>query len=93
MVGHQGTGSVDSIDEKAGTLTLNHEAITSLKWPAMTMEFKVANPSLLAGLKPGSKLGFEVVERQPGEWVITRVAPQGPAVPAAKPQAGSHSGH
>ncbi|TXH53216.1 MAG: copper-binding protein, partial [Burkholderiaceae bacterium] len=62
----------------------HHEAIASLKWPAMTMEFAVANPSLLAGLKPGSAVNFEFVERQPGEWVITRVAPK--ANPA-------HSGH
>ena len=83
-VGHQGAGSVESVDAKAGTLTLNHEAIASLKWPAMTMEFAVANPSLLAGLKPGSTVNFEFVERQPGEWVITRVTPK--ANPA-------HSGH
>jgi Cu(I)/Ag(I) efflux system membrane fusion protein len=92
-VGHQGTGSVDSIDEKAGVLTLNHEAIASLKWPPMTMEFKVADPALLAGLKPGAKLGFEIVERQPGEWVITRITPQQAPAPAARPQAGSHRGH
>ena len=88
-VGHQGNGSVESIDAKAGTLTLNHEAIASLKWPAMTMEFSVANPSLLAGLKPGAAVNFEFVERQPGEWVITKVTPKN-AAPAGQT---SHSGH
>ena len=88
-VGHQGSGSVESIDAKAGTLTLNHEAIASLKWPAMTMEFSVANPSLLAGLKPGAAVNFEFVERQPGEWVITKVTPKN-AAPAGQT---SHSGH
>lgn len=86
LVGHQGTGSVESIDAKASTLTLKHEAIASLKWPAMTMEFAVANPTLLAGLKQGTALSFEFVERQPGEWVITRVTPQS-ATPAG------HAGH
>lgn len=85
-VGHQGTGSVESIDTKGGMLTLNHEAIASLKWPAMTMEFAVANPSLLGGLKPGTAVTFEFVERQPGEWVITRVTPKA-AAPAG------HAGH
>jgi Cu(I)/Ag(I) efflux system membrane fusion protein len=75
-VGHRGEGSVDGIDAKAGTVSLSHGPIASLKWPAMTMEFKVANPSLLAGLKPGAKVAFEFVERQPGEWVITSVKPQ-----------------
>ncbi|MBL8351101.1 MAG: efflux RND transporter periplasmic adaptor subunit [Burkholderiaceae bacterium] len=75
-VGHRGTGRVEAIDAKAGTLTLNHEAIASLKWPAMSMDFQVANPSLLDGLKPGAAVNFEFVERQRGEWVITRVTPK-----------------
>jgi Cu(I)/Ag(I) efflux system membrane fusion protein len=73
--GHRGQGTVDSIDAKAGTVSLNHEAIASLKWPAMTMEFKAANPSLLQGLKPGMAVSFEFVERQPGEWIVTSIAP------------------
>jgi Cu(I)/Ag(I) efflux system membrane fusion protein len=60
-VGHKAQGTVDSVDAKAGTVSLNHGAIASLKWPAMTMEFKVANPSLLKGLKPGAPVSFEFV--------------------------------
>ena len=60
---------------KAGTLSVRHEPVPSLKWPAMTMEFVPANPSLLDGLKPGSVFDFEFVERKPGEWVITSIAP------------------
>ena len=101
-VGHKAEGSVDSIDLQAGTVSLNHGPVASLKWPAMTMEFKAANAALLAGLKPGQKVSFEFVERQPGEYVVTAIttAPGGtapapakpaPAAPAAKP--GTHSGH
>ena len=94
---HRGQGTVASIDARAGTLSLNHGAIESLKWPAMTMEFKAANPSLLANLKPGAAVSFEFVQRQPGEWVITSITPTtggatSPA-PAVKPAATSHSGH
>ncbi len=74
-VGHKGQGTVDAVDAKAGTVSLNHGAIASLKWPAMTMEFKVANPSLLNDLKPGMPVSFEFVERQPGEWVVTSITP------------------
>jgi Cu(I)/Ag(I) efflux system membrane fusion protein len=49
----------------------------------MTMEFTVANASLLQGLKPGAKVAVEFVERQPGEWVITALKPL-----AANPHAG-----
>ncbi len=91
-VGHKGQGTVDSVDAKAGTVSLNHGAISSLKWPAMTMEFKVANPSLLKDLKPGAPVSFEFVERQPGEWVITSLTPA--AAPAPAPAAAkSHTGH
>jgi RND family efflux transporter MFP subunit len=87
-VGHKGQGTVDSVDLKGGTVSLNHDAIASLKWPAMTMEFKAANPSLLKDLKPGAPVSFEFVERQAGEWVITSITPTGP-----KAAAKSHSGH
>jgi len=70
---HQAVGTVDSVDAKAGTVSLSHGPIASLKWPAMTMEFKAANASLLDALKPGTKVTVEFVERQPGEWVITSV--------------------
>ena len=81
--GHQAEGTVDSIDLRAGTLSLNHGPVASLKWPAMTMEFKAANEALLQGLKPGASVAVQFVERQPGEWVITQVTP------LAKP----HTGH
>ena len=89
--GHRAEGTVDSVDAKDGTVSLSHGPVASLKWPAMTMEFKAANPSLLQALKPGAKVDVEFVERQPGEWVITSVAPAGKTatpVSAANPHAG-----
>jgi Cu(I)/Ag(I) efflux system membrane fusion protein len=87
-VGHRGHGSVESVDATAGVVTLRHDPIASLQWPAMTMGFKVANSALLSGLKPGTHVSFEVVQRQPNEWVITALTPQAP-----KPAAPVHSGH
>jgi RND family efflux transporter MFP subunit len=83
-VGHKAEGTVDSVDLKAGTLMLKHGPVPALKWPAMTMEFKAANASLLGALKPGQPVRFEFVERQPGEYVVTSIT-------AAR--ATSHSGH
>ena len=59
----------------------------------MTMDFKPANDTLLAGLKPGAAIAFEFVERSPGEWVITKIvaAQRLTAGPDAKPAA--HQGH
>ena len=70
---HQAVGTVQEVDDKALTVSISHDPIASLKWPAMTMEFKAANAALLKALKAGAKVTFEFVERQPGEWVITSV--------------------
>ena len=92
---HQAEGTVDSIDAKAGTVSISHGPIESLKWPAMTMEFKVANNALLQELKPGAMVTAEFVERGQGEWVITGVKPmamgKAPAAPTAA--ADPHAGH
>jgi len=89
-VGHKAEGTVESIDAKTGAVSISHGPVSSLKWPAMTMEFVPANPTLMKGIKTGSKVSFEFVERKPGEWVITTIAP--PAPPAA-PAANPHAGH
>ncbi|WP_374483084.1 efflux RND transporter periplasmic adaptor subunit [Zoogloea sp.] len=87
-VGHRTEGTVEGLDPKENTVTLSHDPVPSLKWPAMTMDFKLANPALQQSLKPGARVNFEFVERQPGEWVITTVKPVDTA-PAAK----AHAGH
>ncbi len=74
-VGHRASGKVDSVDPRTKTVSLAHGPVATLKWPAMTMEFQVANEALLPALRPGAAVDFEFVERQPGEWVITSVKP------------------
>ena len=55
----QGTGVIKAIDAKAGTITLQHGPIPAVSWPAMTMTFKAAPPTLLSGLKVGQTIGFD----------------------------------
>ncbi len=80
VVGHKADGTVKSIDAKSGTVSIAHGPVATLKWPGMTMDFKAANSALVADLKPGAAIAFEFVERAPGEWVITKIAPRGGAV-------------
>ena len=93
--GHHGEGKVEEMDTKTGTVSLAHGPIASLKWPAMTMEFSVANADLLKGMKPGVAVNFEFVERGPGEWVITSIKPlaKGKAPSMATPANDPHAGH
>lgn len=90
--GYRAVGAVVDFDTKEGTIDIDHAAIESLKWPAMTMQFKVANASLLEGIKPGTKVTAEFVERKQGEWVVTNLTRQteGAAAPA---KAVDHSAH
>lgn len=93
--GHQVEGTVEDVDAKAGTVSLKHGPVASLKWPAMVMEFKIANSSLFKDLKPGASVAVQFVERQPGEWVITAVKPLAVGKGAGTPASGAnaHAGH
>lgn len=91
---HRAEATVDDVDARAGTVMLSHGQVASLKWPAMTMEFKVSNPALLNDLAPRSKVMVEFVERQPGEWVITDAKPLAAAKGSNAPAAANpHAGH
>ena len=56
----EGTGVVKKIDAKSGSVTIAHDPIKALNWPAMTMPFKVADKALLAKMKPGAKVRFQL---------------------------------
>ncbi|MCX7165186.1 MAG: efflux RND transporter periplasmic adaptor subunit [Rhodocyclales bacterium] len=91
VVSHHATGTLDAIDVKAGSVTVTHGPVASLKWPGMTMDFMLANPALTEKLKPGSAIAIEFVERKPGEWVITRM--DAAARAAAASDTAPHKGH
>jgi Cu(I)/Ag(I) efflux system membrane fusion protein len=72
---HRGEGSIDAMDWARSTVTISHGPIPSLDWPPMTMDFRVRDAALLRSLKPGQKVGFEIVEKPAGEYVIVRTQP------------------
>ena len=47
---------VVAVDVANQQVTLEHDAVTELNWPAMTMPFKVADAKLLQGLQPGQTI-------------------------------------
>ena len=66
------------IDLKAGRIPLAHEPIPALKWPAMTMDFKVRDPKTIGALKANDAVEFELSPQpEDGDYVIERIAPQG----------------
>jgi Cu(I)/Ag(I) efflux system periplasmic protein CusF len=70
---YQGKGKVNSVDAKAGKINLSHEAIASLGWPGMTMDFDVQDKAMLAKLKAGQKVTFTLIEIRKGKYVISEI--------------------
>jgi Cu(I)/Ag(I) efflux system protein CusF len=69
---HPATGVVKSVDRAKSTVTLAHDPVKSLNWPAMTMPFTVKDKALLEKLPAGKKVQFEFVQ-QGKDYVITNV--------------------
>lgn len=92
---HRGIGTVKAVDAAHASVTLAHEAIASLAWPAMTMDFKVKDAALLRGLKPGERVEFELAGEAGGEYTIVGIeaAAAEPANTAAPSAADAHQGH
>jgi len=70
-VSHTAEGKLDEVDAKTGNLTITHDPVKSLNWPAMTMEFVPVRADLFKDVKNGERIRFEFIERAPGEWVVT----------------------
>ena len=66
-------GVVKELDAKKGTVTLSHDPVATLKWPAMTMAFKIS-PELAKGIEVGQKVDFEF-QAQGMAATITKIAP------------------
>ncbi|MEP7183741.1 MAG: copper-binding protein [Betaproteobacteria bacterium] len=51
-------GVVKRIDRQAGALTIAHGPLVNLGMPKMTMTFRLKEPSLIDGVKEGSRIRF-----------------------------------
>ena len=65
-------GTVKKVDDAAGKVTLDHETIPNIGMDAMTMAYKVQDPGMLKGLKPGEKVRFSA-DRVNGSIAVTRI--------------------
>jgi Cu/Ag efflux protein CusF len=69
---HQTTGVVKAVNPANGTVTLAHEPVPSLKWPAMTMGFAVNDKSLFDKFAVGKKVAVDFVQKG-SDYVVTAV--------------------
>lgn len=69
---HKAIAVVKEVDTANGKVTLDHEAVKSLNWPAMTMGFAVKDKLLLDKLMVGKKVHVEF-KQQGSDYVVTAV--------------------
>nr|WP_269432220.1 copper-binding protein [Kluyvera genomosp. 1] len=60
----EGTGVVKLIDMDAKKITIDHQAIPAIGWPAMTMRFTFSEPTeAIKQLKEGEQVNFSFVQQ------------------------------
>ncbi len=70
-----GRGTINKIDNAAGSVNISHEAIPAIKWHAMTMDIKVADKKILSGLKTGQAVTFGLTRDAQAGYVISHIEP------------------
>lgn len=69
---HKTSAVVKKADPEKGTVTLSHEPVATLSWPAMTMAFKVKDKALFDKLGTGKNVNVEFV-KDGSNYVVTSV--------------------
>jgi Cu/Ag efflux protein CusF len=70
-----GRGTINKVDIAAGSVNVSHDAIPAIKWPAMTMDIKVADKKILSGIKAGQTVTFGLVKEPNAGYVISHIEP------------------
>ena len=72
---HSGGARVNGVDAAKGKIDITHGPIPSMKWPTMTMGFRVEDKSQLTNLKAGDEIDFEMRGEpdKAGDYLITRI--------------------
>lgn len=66
---YRSNGRIESI--AGDRITLSHEPVPALKWPAMTMTFRLGEPALARGFKKGDRVVFSFDQAAEGPVVRT----------------------
>jgi Cu(I)/Ag(I) efflux system membrane fusion protein len=69
---HETRGRIEAIT--ADAITLSHDPVPAIGWPAMTMTFRLDPPALAKGMKVGDRIAFGF-EQKPSGPVVRRLTP------------------
>ncbi len=68
---YESMGRVEQIGP--ASVTLSHQAVPAIGWPAMTMTFKLANPAQANGIKVGDRVAF-AFDQPPAGPTVRRIS-------------------
>jgi Cu(I)/Ag(I) efflux system membrane fusion protein len=63
-------GTITRLEKAEGSITLRHEAVPAVRWPAMTMTFRLEDPSAADGFKSGDAVRFDFRNDGPTPTVV-----------------------
>jgi Cu/Ag efflux protein CusF len=71
---HSAEGVLTAIDRASGTIGISHGPVASMGWPAMTMNFTLADPASAAGFAPGERVAFHFTVEGGMTATVTQIA-------------------
>jgi Cu(I)/Ag(I) efflux system membrane fusion protein len=80
---HRTKGIVKAISDQQ--ITIAHEPVPSLQWPAMTMPFKFETADQASELEVGQRVRFSFIESEAGEFQLREIEPLDSPPPQATP--------
>jgi Cu/Ag efflux protein CusF len=72
---YMAVGTLNSVDRTAGTVNISHNPVPAAGWPAMTMDFKLADPDAARDLEPGARVDLHFTIESGMNATITHIAP------------------
>ncbi len=70
IVGH---GTIKAIDLEKRQLTITHDAIKAIDWPAMTMAFTTTEKLDISQLKAGEVINFQLEKNKANQMIIIHI--------------------
>lgn len=71
----EATGTVIDVYTKDDTVSLSHDAIPAISWPAMTMNFPVGGSVNLNNLQKGQRVQFTLHRAEDGSLPLVELCP------------------
>lgn len=70
---HVAHGTINRLDRERGTANISHDAVASANWPAMTMDFELADPTAAESVKEGQRVMFHFTTKPDGRAVVSKI--------------------